>query len=94
MSREITKRYLIQGRVQGVAFRAFTREQARKLGIKGYVRNLPTGEVECVAQGTPEKLEIFEGYLWEGPPLARVRNIQEEILDPPPSLPFPFEITY
>nr|WP_287411033.1 acylphosphatase [Pseudodesulfovibrio sp.] len=65
----------IHGKVQGVWFRAWTRDTARELGVTGWVRNLPDGNVETLAQGNRELLSKFERDLWEGPPLARVTKI-------------------
>ncbi len=56
------------GRIQGVGFRYFTRQTAQRLGISGWVRNLPGGRVEAEAQaGTPD-LAVFELELRRGPP--------------------------
>ncbi len=64
------------GLVQGVFFRAFAQEQATKLGLTGYVRNLPTEEaVEVWAEGDRAKLEMLIGYLELGPPRARVTKV-------------------
>ncbi len=64
------------GQVQGVFFRAFTQEQAIKLGLTGYVRNLPAEEaVEVWAEGDRDKLEMLIGYLKLGPPRARVTKV-------------------
>jgi acylphosphatase len=85
---------LISGRVQGVCFRAYTRDEARRLGLKGWVRNLPDGRVEALAQGGPKELRIFESWCSQGPPHARVQDVRvvEETTDAK-GLP-PFEITY
>ena len=87
-------RMLISGRVQGVCFRAYTCEEARRLGLKGLVRNLPDGRVEVLAEGSPEKLHQFETFCWKGPPFAAVRDVQisEEDIQGG-GLP-PFRITY
>ena len=69
------RRYLIEGRVQGVGFRYFTRRTARRLGIAGYVRNLPDGSVEALARGSDADLEALERRLREGPPGARVESV-------------------
>jgi len=69
------RRYLIEGRVQGVGFRYFTRRTARRLGIAGYVRNLPDGSVEALARGSDADLESLERRLREGPPGARVESV-------------------
>jgi acylphosphatase len=69
-------RVLVYGRVQGVFFRDFTLRQAQKLGVTGYVRNLPSGEaVEVQAEGEKPQLEKLIDYLKTGPPEARVANI-------------------
>ena len=68
------------GRVQGVFFRAFTREVALRHGVKGWVRNLPDGRVEAVFEGDPDAVEAVLAACREGPPLARVDRVdlQEE----------------
>lgn len=65
----------ISGRVQGVGFRWFVREEARRLGLAGWVRNLPTGDVELVAEGPPETLAAFARMIAQGPPGARVELV-------------------
>jgi acylphosphatase len=66
----------IQGRVQGVFFRAFVLEKAKLLDIAGYVRNLPNGHVEVRAEGTKANLEKLIDYLKVGPPAAQVVDIK------------------
>jgi acylphosphatase len=66
---------IVRGRVQGVFFRDFTRTQAIALGLTGYVRNLPNGTVEAVAEGSREALESFLAQLRVGPPSARVDRV-------------------
>jgi len=66
----------ISGRVQGVFFRSTTREVARKLGIRGWVRNLPDGRVEVVAEGEKEKLEELLNFLRRGPRAAKVERVK------------------
>lgn len=70
--------YRIRGRVQGVFFRASTRQEALSRNLGGWVRNLPGGDVEAVACGHPADLQAFEAWLWEGPELARVDAVQVE----------------
>ncbi|GMU43372.1 MAG: acylphosphatase [Xanthomonadales bacterium] len=67
-----TRRFLVSGRVQGVGYRAATRQQAQALGLHGHARNLADGRVEVLAQGEPDALAKLESWLWRGPPLARV----------------------
>lgn len=69
---------IISGRVQGVYYRATTREKAKGLEIRGWVRNLPTGEVEVVAEGVEKNLKNFIQWCRKGPPGAIVRDIKEE----------------
>jgi len=69
------KHFLIQGRVQGVSYRANTQRKARELGLTGWVRNLPDGQVEALAQGDLDTLKAFENWLWQGPSLAEVTRV-------------------
>ncbi len=69
-------RYLIFGRVQGVAYRAFARDLAQQLGVAGWVRNRPDGSVECVAAADGEVLRFFEIELKKGPRWGRVDKIE------------------
>lgn len=71
----ITRRYRVAGRVQGVFFRASTREEAARLELTGWVRNLPDGSVEVLACGAPEAQARLAAWLAHGPPLARVAQI-------------------
>lgn len=66
---------IIRGRVQGVGFRVFTREAALRLGLTGWVRNLPTGEVEVQAEGDENTLTELLTELSAGPPWSHVSDI-------------------
>ncbi len=68
----------VSGRVQGVFFRASTRDRARELGLSGWVRNLPNGRVEFVAEGEENTLQELLRFLRVGPPGARVDNLVVE----------------
>ena len=81
MSSAKAVRYLVSGRVQGVAFRASTARQARHLGLVGWARNLSDGRVEVVAAGEAQRLSDLAEWLWEGPPLADVREVAVEAWD-------------
>ena len=72
------KRFLISGRVQGVFYRASTRQMAQSLGLLGWVRNLPDGRVEALACGDEEKLAKLEAWLYQGPPMAEVDQVDVE----------------
>jgi len=69
-------RLLISGDVQGVFFRANTRDRANELGLKGWAKNLPDGRVECVFEGEKEKVERMIEFCREGPPGSRVENAE------------------
>jgi acylphosphatase len=76
-------RFLIGGKVQGVFFRASTREQALKLGLRGYAKNLPDGRVEVLAQGEAPALDALQRWLHAGPPMARVDSVERSDADAP-----------
>ncbi len=69
---------LIRGRVQGVAFRDFTERRALALGLNGWVRNLPDGSVEALAEGPEGDLRALLESVRMGPPAARVDAVREE----------------
>ena len=73
-----TYRYLIEGSVQGVAFRYYTLKKAVELNIKGTVQNLYNGNVEIYAQGDPGDILLFEKFLKEGPSYASVSSVNRE----------------
>ncbi|OPL18006.1 MAG: hypothetical protein AVO35_07545 [Candidatus Aegiribacteria sp. MLS_C] len=75
-------RAVVTGRVQGVCFRAFTRERARGLGVSGFVRNLPDGSVEIVAEGGDGDVEELLRWVSRGPPRAWVSNLEVSEKDP------------
>jgi len=65
----------VAGRVQGVSFRYYTRQSAQQLNVVGWVRNLPDGRVEVVAEGPESALRQLERFLQRGSPAARVRQV-------------------
>lgn len=71
-------RFLVSGHVQGVFFRASTRDTAQALGLEGCARNLDDGRVEVVAQGSEEAIEALRAWLHEGPPQARVEQVERD----------------
>ncbi len=73
---------IVEGRVQGVGFRYFTERAARRHGIRGWVRNLPTGEVEIVAEGEDGALESFLEEVRRGPSYGRVTALKSSPADP------------
>jgi acylphosphatase len=74
---EITRRFLVMGKVQGVFFRHSARLEASRLGLKGLARNLPDGSVEVVAQGSAAAVEALHQWLRCGPAQARVEEVRE-----------------
>jgi acylphosphatase len=72
------RRYLVSGRVQGVGFRFFAQHEAERLGVTGYVQNLPDGRVEVLASGSREQLAQFRSQLEKGPRFSSVSDVLEE----------------
>jgi acylphosphatase len=72
----ICNRFIVSGKVQGVFFRASTRDQALRLGISGWVRNLSTGDVELLAYGNRDSIEKLSQWLWHGPKYAKVKDVK------------------
>ncbi|NIP40606.1 MAG: acylphosphatase [Candidatus Aenigmarchaeota archaeon] len=67
---------LISGEVQGVFFRASTRDKAVDLGLKGWIRNLMDGKVECIVEGEKERIEQLIEFCKQGPEGSKVDNIE------------------
>lgn len=67
---------LISGRVQGVCFRMVAEEEARARDLTGWVRNLPSGQVEAVFEGDKSKVEDMIAWCRQGPPAARVASVE------------------
>jgi acylphosphatase len=65
----------VSGRVQGVSFRYFTRQKALSLGLRGWVRNLPNGRVECEFEGPTQAIEEMIEFCREGPKWAKVTSV-------------------
>jgi acylphosphatase len=78
---ETAARFYVSGRVQGVAFRAHTRQQALALGLRGHACNLADGRVEVIAAGDAAAIDSLERWLQHGPPLARVDHLVREAFD-------------
>ena len=70
------RRYLVSGRVQGVGFRWFVQRSCEALGVRGYVRNLETGQVEVLAEAPAGNQEEVESLLRRGPRHASVTNVE------------------
>jgi acylphosphatase len=72
----------ISGRVQGVNFRSWTREQARSLGLSGWVKNERNGAVSALFSGDGEAVGTMIERLRAGPPMASVRDVEVKDIDP------------
>ena len=72
----------ISGLVQGVFFRAWTREEARRLGLAGWVRNCPDGSVEAHIEGEFDAVERIIALLHDGPPHAQVSHVEVREAEP------------
>jgi acylphosphatase len=72
----------VTGRVQGVFFRAWTRDEARTIGVTGWVRNCPDGSVEALVEGEAAAVDELIELMNEGPPGARVDRVEVEAADP------------
>jgi len=81
-------RYLIRGRVQGVGYRYFALREAESLGVAGFVRNLPDGSVEVVAEAAEQALGRFEDRLRAGPSFSDVSGVERTPLTPRGALGF------
>ncbi|TAK78372.1 MAG: acylphosphatase [Gammaproteobacteria bacterium] len=80
MTSQICIHCYVSGKVQGVWFRASTKEQADQLGISGWVRNLPDGRVEVLACGDKNSIDTLHQWLQHGPRLAQVTDLSYEEL--------------
>lgn len=69
---------LISGRVQGVSFRYYTTQNAKKRDVRGWVKNLPDGRVEAIFEGSEEAVQRMVDWCYHGPPAARVEDVQTE----------------
>jgi len=72
---------IVKGKVQGVFFRANTQKKATLLGLKGYVRNLENGDVQVIASGADEKIDILLDWINRSPEGAEVHDIELKTFD-------------
>jgi acylphosphatase len=78
----IARRFLVSGRVQGVGYRYFVHDAARREGVTGYVRNVPDGRVEAFVEGELEAVTRVELAIRSGPGGARVEHVDVDVLTP------------
>jgi len=79
---KVARIFTISGEVQGVGFRFFAQRAAARHQVVGYVRNLPDGRVESLAEGPPESVEAFKLDLATGPQVAFVEQVEEISIEP------------
>ena len=79
---DTARRVRVTGRVQGVFFRAWTRDEARQLGVNGWVRNASDGSVEAQVEGEEAAVEQLIERMREGPPSAAVEDVRVEEIEP------------
>jgi len=84
----VARRFIVSGRVQGVGFRYFALDAARRDGLHGYVTNHDDGTVEAVAEGEADAVERFERALRRGPSRSRVEQVRVEDTTPGPQAGF------
>lgn len=72
---DITKKVIVSGRVQGVFYRATTRDKALSLGLRGYAKNLPDGTVEVLAVGEEQAVTTLLEWLWTGSRASKVSSV-------------------
>lgn len=91
---QIARRYFVSGIVQGVGFRYFTQDEAERLRLAGFVRNLRDGRVEVYAIGPVEKLARLRALLARGPRGSMVQNVAEHPAEVDSKFASEFSITY
>jgi len=72
--------FVVSGVVQGVGYRQGCRHVARSLGLVGWVRNVPDGTVELLAQGDESSIDALVTWVWDGPSLARVSGVESDVV--------------
>ena len=91
---EISMRFQVFGRVQGVGFRDSVHRVALRIGgLRGHVRNLRDGSVEVCVTGDPGRIDELRSFIAHGPPLARVDGVDAAPYDPP-FPPGPFTVVF
>ena len=78
----VARHYVVSGRVQRVGYRLFVEDAARRDGVRGFVRNLPDGRVEILAEGETEAVTQFERAIRRGPLQARVDDVETTQSEP------------
>lgn len=84
--------FTVHGRVQGVGYRYYVRDEAQTLGLAGWVRNEFDGTVTGEAEGSDDSIEVLKRILEQGPSMAYVSRLDWQAVDRAESLPRPFQI--
>ena len=79
---QAARRVVVHGSVQGVSFRYYCAQEARRTGVAGWVRNEPDGSVSAYFEGAPDAVEELVDWCREGPPSARVYSLDEQTVEP------------
>jgi len=88
------RHFIVSGRVQGVFYRASTQRKAQQLNLAGWVRNLPNSNVELVAAGDDALLDRLEEWLWQGPDMAVVTQLDVSDCVDAKDVDMPFGVRY
>lgn len=78
----VALQFMFRGTVQGAGFRFFAQRVAARYQIRGYVKNLEDGRVECLAQGSAKAVEAFKQDSTAGPRFSKVEDVEEIVLEP------------
>ncbi len=87
----VARRFLVSGHVQGVGFRWFAHDVARREGLSGVVRNQADGRLEAVVEGDVDAVDRFEAALRRGPSRSRVTDIEVDAIPPSGHIGFTIE---
>ncbi|HXD30018.1 MAG TPA: acylphosphatase [Pyrinomonadaceae bacterium] len=79
---KVARHFIVRGEVQGVGYRFFAQRVAARHQVVGYVKNMPDGTVESLAEGSPQDVEGFKNDLAAGPRFARVERVEEKVIEP------------
>jgi acylphosphatase len=82
MADTVRANILVSGRVQGVFYRSSAMQEAQRLGIQGFIQNLPDGAVEAVVEGAEDAVEQFVVWCRSGPPSAQVEGVRVRFSPP------------
>lgn len=79
---KVARHFVVRGEVQGVGYRFFAQRVAARHQVVGYVKNMPDGTVESLAEGSLQDIEGFKNDLAAGPRFAKVERVEEKVIEP------------